>query len=238
MSGTLAIARRDLLAAFATPAGWVVMALFALLTALVFMASSFHNGEPANLRAVLLVAGWAMVAMAPAISMRSISDELRQGTYETLATAPVGEAAIVLGKFIACVCFLLAMLAPTIVLIAMLELYGRPDYGELLCGLLGLLLAGAACMALGVLASTLTASQIVAYLVALLALLATIIGLKALATVTPSPYADLVFAADPVLRLRDFTIGLLDSAGVVYFVAIVAALLVTATQSLRLRRSL
>lgn len=238
MSRTLAIARRDLLATFATPAGWIVVALFSLVTALVFFATSFHNGEPAGLRPVLLIAGWAFIAMAPAIAMRSISEELRQGTYETLATAPVSEAAIILGKFAACVIFLLAMLAPTLVLVVLLELYGRPDYGELVCGYTGLVLAGSVCMALGILASTLTSSQVVAYLVALLTVVFVVIGIKALAPIVPPAYADLVYAADPVLRLRDFTIGLLDTANIAYFVALAAALLVAAIACLRARRSL
>ena len=127
MSVPIAIARRDLLGAFAGGAGWVVMALFLLLCGVVFSSVTLRTGAPASLRAVLQAAGWALLAIAPAISMRSVSDEFRQGTFETLVTAPIGEGEIILGKFLGAFALLAAVLLPTLLLAIPLELHGRPD---------------------------------------------------------------------------------------------------------------
>lgn len=232
-----AIARRELLSAFGVGAGWVVVALFLLPCGVVFTVGTFRNGEPASMRAVFEAAAWILLFVAPAISMRSVSDELRLGTFETLTTAPVSDGAIILGKFMAALITLAAMLAPTLVLAAGLEAHGRPDWGELACGYFGLLLAGAMYLAAGILASTLSASQLVAYLLAFFFWLTVALCCRLLPTIAPAEWADFLYAADPLRRLRDFTIGLLDTANVVYFVLLTGFFLAASTASLRARRS-
>jgi len=236
MSATLAIARRDLLGAFAGGAGWVVMALFLLLCGIVFASATLRTGAPASLRAVLQAAGWALLAIAPAISMRSVSDEFRQGTFETLITAPISERQIILGKFLGALALLAMILLPTLLLAIPLELHGRPDYGEMACGYLGVLLIGSLYLATGILISTLTASQLVSYLVTLLLWLALLAATRALPAVLPPIWADVAIAADPLRRLGDFTIGLLDSANVAFFLIGSIAALAAATASLQRRR--
>ena len=80
MKGILAIARRDLAATYQTPTGWVVLSVWGLISALVFALVSFREGEPATLRAVIVIAGWSLAVLAPAISMRSFAEEARLGT--------------------------------------------------------------------------------------------------------------------------------------------------------------
>src|SRR4029079_16632157 len=107
--------------------------------------------EIASLRPVFQYGAWVFVFIGPAITMRAISEELRLASLEPLITAPVTEAQVVFGKFLASLGFLVLMLVPTGVFVIALELYGRPDYGELLCGYLGMVLAGSAYMASGIL---------------------------------------------------------------------------------------
>jgi len=235
MNAMLAIARRELLGSFATLAGWVLVALFLLPCGVVFAATIFRNGGPATLRELQQVAGWTLLFVAPAITMRSVSEELRLGTFETLAAAPISVAAVIIGKFIAALLTLVLMLLPTAVLLVALELHGRPDYGELLCGFLGVLLFGGLCLAIGILASTLGPSQLVAFLVAMFSWLLLILCCRLLPSRLPERYAILWDGADPLRRLRDFTVGLLDSADVAYFVLLTVAMLAAATWSLRTR---
>src|SRR5690606_34131428 len=143
---------------------------------------------------------------------------------------------VVLGKFFAALGFLLVMLVPTLALVWALELYGRPDYGELASGYLGMMLAGAAYLASGILASTLTTSQMAAFLVTLFFWIALSIGAKVLPGYLPEPWATAAFAVDPEPRLRDFAIGLIDTSHVVYFVSLTAVFLVAAVRSLETRR--
>ena len=232
MSGCLAICRREILSAFATPLAWVLLAATGLLAAVVFASVGFRDGEIANLRPVLVALGWAVLLLAPAIAMRSFAEEKRQGTLEILCTSPVSEGSIVLGKFLACVVVLAIVLMPAAVLAIPLELHGAPDFGELACGLLGLLLVGAMVASLGILASALSSSQVLAYLGAMFPWLALVVSVKLLpAWLGPASNAWLE-PLDPLRRLDAFVIGLFDTANVAYFVAASAFFLLLATLAL------
>jgi ABC-2 type transport system permease protein len=236
MSRALAIAGRELRAYFLLPAGYIIIALFLLVSGGVFFFVSLAPGEVASLRAVFGMGTWMLTFIAPAVTMRLVSEELRMGTFEMLMSSPVREGEVIFGKFLGAMGLLALMLLPTLAYVGTLELYGRPDYGELMCGYLGLLLAGAAYMASGVLASTFTSSQPVAFLLALFFWLTLGVGCKLLPAHLDDRWAGIVFAIDPDVRLRDFTIGLIDTSNIVYFVSMAAAFLVAAAVSLQVRR--
>lgn len=238
MSRTATLAGRELRSYFQSPAGYIIIALFMLLAGLVFTAKAFRQGQPASMRPVFEWGTWLLLIICPAISMRAIAEERRIGTFEMLMTAPVNEAQVIVGKFLAAVAFLACMLLPTLVFVALLEWYGRPgpDYGELTCGYLGLLLAGAAYLASGLLASTLTASQVLAFLLTLIFWLVLSIGAKLLPQHLSEPWATAAFALDPDPRVRDFAIGLIDSSNVVYFASLAVVFLIAASRSLEARR--
>jgi len=215
--------------------------------------SGFSQGQPASLRLFFEIGMWVFFVIGPAVSMRTISEELRLGTFETLMTAPVSEAEVILGKFFGSLGFLVLVLLPTAVYVIALEWYGRPDYGEVMCGYLGLLLVGAAYLATGIFASTLTSSQVLAYLMTVffwLILLLTTMGLPLLASWTQrlpvgggEPGFDWLggiarFSAqgNPLLRARGFVIGLVDTFNIVYFLGFTVVFLVAAAKSLGLRR--
>jgi len=236
LSRVLALTGRELRSYFLSPVGYIVTALFLVMTGLIFMRYTFDQGQPASLRPVFELGTWMLLFVCPAITMRAISEERRLGTFEMLMTCPISETEVILAKFIAAMGFLVLMLVPTFVHVLLLELYGRPDYGELFCGYLGMLLAGMAYMSSGMLASTLTTSQVVAFLVTLFFWLALSIGAKFLPQYLHEPWATAAFAADPDPRLRDFAIGLIDSSNVIYFVSLTALFLIAAIQTLEARR--
>ena len=235
MSRTLAIARRDFASYFLTPTGYVVTALYLLFTGGFFLYG-FQPGQTATMRPVFEYGAWALLFIGPAISMRMISEEMRTGTAEMLMTSPVSETSVIAGKFIAAAWFLVVMLLPTGVYVMALELYGRPDYGELASGYLGVFCAGLAYLASGLFASTLTSSQLVAFMVALFFWLVLSVGAKMVPAYLPEPWAQIAVLLDPDLRLRDFAIGLIDSANIVFFAAIAVFFLAAAVKSLEARR--
>lgn len=242
MTALLAITGRELRAFFLTPGGYVVAALFMLANGWFFVRHVFGPGEMATLRPVFAFGMVIFILMCPAITMRMISEELRLGTIETLMTAPVTEAQVILGKFAAALLFLALLLAPTALFVVALERYGRPDYGELMCGYLGLVLAASLFLASGILASTLTANQVVAYLITVFFWLLLILLTRGLpqTDLLPAAWRDGAAAAlaavDPDRRMRDFSIGLVDTANVVYFASASAVLLVAAILALGARR--
>ncbi|MBL9121190.1 MAG: ABC transporter permease [Phycisphaerae bacterium] len=228
-----AILRRELLATFATPVAYVTMGLVATLLGAIFAVTTLRTGEPASLRAVLLAAGWMLLAAAPAIAMRSFSEEFRQGTWETLLAAPIRPWHAVLGKFLSGAILIASLVVlPAIACGLVLELYANPDWGEIASGVGGLVLAGTAFLAIGILASTLTANQLVAFLVPVFALFAVALGGRVLASAVPAEWAPLAFGLDPLRRVEDFVLGLVDTANIVYFVAVTAAALAVASVSL------
>jgi ABC-2 type transport system permease protein len=265
MSVTLVIARRELASFFRSPVGYVVTGLFLFFTALVFfgaapvlVGSGFSQGQPASLRLFFQIGVWVFFVVGPAISMRTISEEVRLGTLESLMTAPITETQIILGKFLGSFGFLVTMLLPTVLFVVALEIHGRPDYGELLCGYLGLLLVGAAYVATGILASTLTSSQVLAFVSTiffwLIVLLVTMVlpTLGALAeglagrpgngpTVELmlrwfSDIAAFLAVGNPMTRVRGFVIGLVDTFNIIYFVSFTTVFLVASIKALGLRR--
>ncbi len=242
MSAVRAIAGRELRAFFLTPGGYVIAALYMLVNGWLFVRYIFNPGEVATLRPIFTFSMLAFMLICPAVTMRMISEELRLGTLETLLTSPVRSAEIIFGKYLAALGFLAILLAPTLVFVVALEVYGRPDYGELACGYLGVLFAGSVYLASGILASTLTASQVVAYLITVLFWIIVLLGTKGLLQTDVLPVAwqervgDVVIAADPTMRLVDFAIGLFDSAHVVYFASLTLVLLIAAVGFLETRR--
>jgi ABC-2 type transport system permease protein len=243
MRQATAIAGRELRASLLAPGPYVVIALFCLATGWFFCRHVFNAGELAALRPVFAFAMLVFCLVCPAITMRAVSEEVRLGTIEVLMASPVSSGQIIVGKFLGAMGFLLLLLAPTLVYVLALEIYGRPDYGEVACGYLGLVLAGAAFLAAGTLASTLTANQVVAYLITVFFWILLILVAKGLpqsdllpAAGWSEPVGRLLAAIDPDLRLRDFAIGLFDTANVVYFASICVVMLIAATLSLETRR--
>ncbi len=229
------VAWREYASFFRTSLGWVVMALFLALSAAVFSAS-IQPGEPATLRGFFSV-WWALLLfVAPAVSMRLFSDDLRSGTIETLLASPASEASIVGGKFVAAVGFFLTMLAPTLVFVVVLESLSDPDWGPILAGYLGITLMGMLYLAIGLAASTMTSSQTLAYLGTLVVLiLADILLVQASSRVGPR-VGQVLLGMSPNVRAADFARGLIETRHIVFFLSASFVALAIATVSIQSRR--
>ena len=235
MTGIRTIAGRDLRSLFYSPAGYIVAALFLLVSGVIFIRQVFLPGQPATLNAMLDFDALLLLFVCPALTMRSICEERRQGTWELLVAAPPGMGAVVVGKFLASVGFLVVLLVLTAPCVILLEVYGRPDPGEILSGYLGLLLMGGLYLGSGILASTIAGSQTVAFLLTVFFWI--LVGLIRVGAgaLGPGP-ADVLFALEPYGRLQDFTTGLVDTANVVYFVAATAMFLMISVAVLEMGR--
>lgn len=238
MSALAAIALREFRSFFRLPVGWVVIALYLFLTGIVLAVRTLIPGEPASLRDFFGFSGFLLLPVAPAISMRLLSEELRSGTLESLMTAPVSDAAVIMGKFLGACLFLLAMVAPTTVYAVGLFAVAdpSPDPGPILAGYLSLLLLGALYLAVGTFASSLTANQTLAFIGTLLALLVVLMLSGDRAGTLPWPLNRVFLAVALPRRLDDFAKGVIDSGNVVFFVSISAGFLTAAVVALESRR--
>lgn len=238
MTSTVTIAQRELASMFRLPVGWVTIALFLLVSSAVFVIATLRPGEPASLRAFFVFAGPLLIVIAPAISMRLLSEEHRAGTIEPLMTAPVTDLDIVLGKYVAACLFLVLMLVPTLALVALLALIadGPLDPGPILAGYLSVLLAGMLYLAIGLVASALTTSQTLAFLGTFLALLVILAAPRQLGARLPEPYSTWAFSLSITDRIGDFAKGIIDTAHIVFFLSTSAWFVLLAYVALGSRR--
>lgn len=237
MQQIIAIARRELMALFYSPIAYVVMALFAVGTSMVFFLS-FDTGAPATLRNTFDAVVWIMVFLVPAISMRLLADEFRAGTIEMLMTSPISDAQVVLGKWLGAMGFFAVLLVPLLVMTGVLEIFAAPDYGPIFTGFLGVLLVGGLYLAIGAFASAATQNQIIAFLVALFitCFLTIVLYYLPQASFVGGPVRTAMFYANVNRQFDDFNKGLIDLRNVVYFVSGIALFLFLAIKLVESKR--
>ena len=162
----LAVAGREVLAAFVSPIGYVVLVAFTLLTWVFGGSELLKSGTPADLRQVLANAQTILIFTLPLVTMRLLSEEYRSGSIEGLMTAPVSDFEVILGKFLGTMSFLAVMLATTLIYPVLLLFIAEPmaDYGEMAAGYVGLVLSSSMMVAVGVFFSACTRHQLVAAL--------------------------------------------------------------------------
>src|SRR5947199_10721359 len=148
MSRAITIARREVGSYFFSPIAYVAMTLFLLASGGLFWRD-FKPGEPAVMRTIFEWMVWLLVLVIPMFCMGLLAQEWATGTVETMFTARVSESDVVLGKFFGSFSFFMFLLAPTLLYVCLLRLYGRPDIGPIFSGYLGILLVGALFIAIG-----------------------------------------------------------------------------------------
>lgn len=180
MTGWYSVFRKETANFFVSPIAYAVIASFLLISGFFFWANvSFMSiislqaannpmiSARINLTDVVvrpLVQNMAIILLflMPLLTMRLFSEEKKSGTIELLLTYPMTDLGVLTGKFLAVSFLLVVMLAGTFSFPVMLAGIGKPDFGILASGYLGLLLMGGAFMALGMFISSLTENQIVA----------------------------------------------------------------------------
>ncbi len=239
MSGALLIARRELRAYLRSPFGYIVAAALLLIDGLLFQA--FALGGGARLSADVLhdffyfASGTTMVASI-LLSMRLLAEERQTGTLVLLNTAPVPDSSIVIGKFLSAFVFVVLLTALTAYMPLLILVNGKVSLGHIAVGYLGLLLLGAASVAIGLFGSALARSQVLAAIIGA-AVLVTMLLLWIVARVTDPPLN--TFLAALALhneRQNAFMRGLLRLEDVVYYLAVTYFFLLAATKTLEARR--
>ncbi|MGD2016178.1 MAG: ABC-2 transporter permease, partial [Desulfobacterales bacterium] len=133
---------------FVSPIAYIVIAIFLLVTGWFFFAT-FFLFDQASLRNFFSLLPVIFSFVIPAITMRLVSEELNMGSYEILLTMPVTFNDVVLGKFLAAVAFVAAMLIPTFAYSVTVAALGQIDWGPVIGGYIGAILLGASFSAIG-----------------------------------------------------------------------------------------
>ena len=184
---------------------------------------------------MFLVISIVLLFLAPLLTMRLLSEEIRSGTLELLLTAPVRGWEVVLGKFLAVFTFFIALLVPTLYYLFLLMRFGSPDIPVTLSGYLGIILLGAMLIGLGVLTSAVSTHQIMAAGLGIFFSVAFwMIG--GLAYFFPGFGGNILNYLSIQKHLFDFMLGLISTSNIVYFLSITTAALFLATRILEMKR--
>ncbi len=232
---TFNIAWKETKLYFGTPAAYIVGAMFLGLTGVFFVADVTAPFAEAGVRGIVDWASFFIIFLAPLLTMRLLAEEQKLGTLELLLTSPVRDWEVVLGKYIASFLILAAILAVTLYYVVIIYSFGDPDTGPVLSGYLGLLLYGAAALAIGLLGSSLSSNQIVAAVVGI-AILLMLSFVNLIADIVTGVASEVFNGMSMNEHIVDFSRGVIDTSSLVFFLSLTAVFLFLTIRSLETRR--
>jgi ABC-2 type transport system permease protein len=248
VKNVLLICRKELKSYFASPIAYAVLALFGLIFGFGFYTAtrdfvrfSFQSqmmggGQTMNvneqiIRPLLGFASTVALFLIPMITMRLFAEEKKSGTIELLLTSPISDNQIILGKWLGAMLLYLCVLGMSMINIALLFAWGRPDLKPVLVAYLGLLLQGGCLLAIGTFISTTTRNQIVAggvtfFVCLLLWLLSWFTAFDSTAPAQVINYLSIV------THFENFGKGVLDSKDVVFYISFIFFALFATSRSM------
>lgn len=203
---------------FVSPIAYIVISIFLLVTGWFFFMTFFLYNQ-ADLRNFFILLPIIFSFVVPAVTMRLFSEELNVGSYEILLTLPVTSRDVILGKFLASVAFLAAMLSPTLAYPITISFLGELDWGPVAGGYIGAIMLGAAFSSIGLFASSLTRNQIVAFIIGMAICFALTLVDKMLFFLPQSLLGIFEYlGAD--FHFQNISKGIIDSRDILYFLSV------------------
>src|SRR6266481_3795737 len=231
------ICRKELRSYFVSPIAYLLLTMFAVIFGFFFWNSLGYfvirtmeaqmSGQTFSvnlneyiIRPLLSNVSVIGLFLIPMITMRLFAEEKRTGTIELLATSPVSDVEVILGKWLSAIVLYSSMLLLTAVNFLFLFKFGRPDWKPLLIGYLGLLLQAGALLAIGTFISTLTKNQIIAGAVTFAVCLLLWI-LEWNSGYETATWARVMGYMSVITHFESFSKGLLDSKDAIFYVTLI-----------------
>jgi ABC-2 type transport system permease protein len=221
-----AVFKRNFSAYFRTPTGYVFIAVFIVLAAvLAFWPDDFFVNNLANLDTLNKYFPYLLLFFVPAVAMGAWSEERKQGTDELLLTLPATDLELVVGKYLAALAVYGVAIFFSLLFVGVLGILGRPDAGVMLGTYLGYMALGGALLSVGMVASHLTSSMTVAFILgAVFCALPVFMGRAE--TIVPGRAAgEAIQSLGVETYFHDFASGVLSIQAVLYFVSITVVML-------------
>ncbi|MEE9585019.1 MAG: ABC transporter permease [Candidatus Brocadiales bacterium] len=234
MGGATTIFKREMVSYFYSPIAYVVIAVFLVFSGY-FFATILAMTQQATLAYSLANTQFILSILAPVITMKLLSEEVRAGTIEMLVTAPVTDFEVVFGKFLAAWFLYLVMLAPTLLYVVFLKWVGQPDMGPIISSYIGLTLMGGMFISVGLLMSALTRNQVIAGVSGIVALVI-LFFVGYAASGTESWYASALQYIGTYGHWEPFTKGLVDTKDIIYYITIMSLCLFIAVRVVESRK--
>lgn len=237
MSHILLICKKELKSYFASPIAYILMAFFGLIFGFGFYTAARDMlrysmqaqmmGQAAQMnvneqviRPLLGFASTVALFLIPMITMRTFAEEKSRGTIELLLTSPVKDVQIILGKWLGAMLLFLCVLGMSMINIALLFAWGKPDLKPVLVAYLGLILQGGCLLAIGVFISTTTRNQIIAggvtFFVCLLLWL-----LSWFTAFDTTGFASVINYLSIVTHFENFSKGVLELKDIVFYISMI-----------------
>lgn len=216
---TATIMKRELRAFFISPIAYIVIVIYLAITGCLFF-STFFIAKRADMRNFFGLMPIIFTFTIPAITMRLFSEEYSSGSYEMIKTQPVTTLNIVTGKFLSSVIFILIMIAPTIIYAISISFIGDLDWGPVIGGYIGAILLAGAYSAIGVLASSLTRNQIIAFIISA-AVCALLTIINQISWVLPPVIGNVLSNIGTAYHFSNIAKGVIDSRDLLYFASII-----------------
>ena len=241
----LALLRKEIRSFLTSLIGYIVIAVFLIVTSL-FMwvfpgAMNVMDAEYATLDTLFYIAPWVFLFLIPAITMRSLAEEQKEGTLELLMTKPITDLQIILAKYLAGLLVVVIAIFPTLVYFLSVYLLGSPvgniDTGGMWGSYFGLLFLASAFVAIGIFSSSVSENQIVAFTIGVFLSFFCFIGFESISSL------DLLGKIDSfIIQLGinehyvSMSRGVIDTRDVIYFFSINALFIIITKTILESRK--
>ncbi|OYU82808.1 MAG: gliding motility-associated ABC transporter permease subunit GldF [Flavobacterium sp. BFFFF2] len=221
-----AIIRKELLTFFGSPMGYLIVSIYLILNGLfIWVLDNPYNvllSGFADLTAFFSLTPWIFLVFIPAITMRSLSEEIRSGTLEVLLTKPISRGELALGKNLGSLAVVMIALIPTLAYVWVLNGLTLPnselDWGAIFGSYIGLVVVAASFCSIGIFCSSLTSNQIVAFLGA--AVLSFCLYYLPEATASQFPAVDFFAPLGMSTHFHSLARGVISLADLLYFLVI------------------
>ncbi|WP_029034536.1 gliding motility-associated ABC transporter permease subunit GldF [Salinimicrobium terrae] len=242
----IAVLKKEINSFFASPIGYLVIGLFLVINGLflwVFQGEyNILDSGFATLEPFFTLAPWIFLFLIPAITMKSFSDEIKQGTLELLLTKPLTTLQLVLGKYFGALSLVILALVPTILYVAAIYYLDRPednlDWGVLIGSYIGLLFLGACYTAIGIFASILSHNQIVSFILAVFLCFIAYFAFEAVANL--NIFGSGTFGVEDLglnAHYESISRGIMDTRDLIYFLSFIFFFLALTNLSLINKKS-
>jgi len=234
MRNTWLFCQKELRTYFNSPVAYIVLTVFLLIAGFFFTSGLFLVGQ-ASMRPLFSLVPIIFLFFIPAITMRLLAEEKRSGSIELLVTLPTRDWEIVLGKFLAAWGLILVAILLTLVYTFSVAGMGNLDGGETFAGYLGVFLLGGAFAAIGVWSSSLTRSQIVAFIIAL-AVVAALYLVGDLLQILPLSLAPFLQFLSVSYHFENIARGVIDTRDLIYYGSLIFLMLYLAERAVESRK--
>jgi len=225
-----ALIKKELQHLFFSPVAYIVSGIFLLITGWFFTNTLFLVGE-AELRGMMDIIPLLLMFFMPAITMRSIAEEKKVDTLQLLLTMPVREWEVILSKYIATVVLYCLILLVSVIYVIVISVLGEPDNGVIIAQYLAVFLLGATYIAIGIFSSTITSSQVVAFIIGFAIIFVFFIASR-LQMVLPIWLQSVVNRFSMVSRFEHLLRGVIGLDDIVYFVTLNVLFILLSTYTL------